>query len=191
MVRTVHVSRVFQVDVDSQPEVVEELRRLAARGFEIFGPLDLSPCGGASPKPEKKPEPTPKPRVHEIIDRICERSELSISSVAALLSVAPETLYNWRKLVTKCPEPRLKAIEQLLSRCLALPKGSQTLRDEAEGAKRVWKIAVKPRKRCRAISAELAERIISLRKSGMKVAEVARQAKVSQNSVYKITASAR
>ena len=186
MVRTVHVSRVFQVDVESQPEVVEELRRLAARGFEIFGPLDLSPCGAAA-KPE--PEPEPVPAAAEIVGQICKRAHLSGAAVAALVGVAPETLYNWRSGSTHCPEARLQSLQSLLDRCLSLPEASRQLRDEATGAQRAMRLAASRGRgrKCPRISVDQRQEIESLRKQGRSARDIAKAVNVSEASVYRLT----
>ena len=180
MVRTVHVSRVFQVDVESQPEVVEELRRLAARGFEIFGPLDLSPCGAAA-KPEPEPEPV-QSAFAAVFEQICSRSGLKSSEVAALVGVTNQSVCNWRRGACKCPDARMRLLQALLERCLSSEGGHQ-LKAEAAGAKQAMKLV--RRRQTGGKPKASAKRIASLRKEGRTYSEIAKALGVAPSTVYR------
>lgn len=150
MTTTVHVSRTFRVDTDKNPEVLEELRLLAARGFEVLGPIDLTPVS-APVEPEPEPEPS-RPEVAEIIEQICRLAHLKGADVAALIGVTKESVYNWKNGNANCPEKRLESLQHLLERCQSLPEASRRLKDEAAGAKQALKLVSRRARRRRKVA---------------------------------------
>jgi predicted transcriptional regulator len=176
MVRTVYVSRVFRVDVESQPEVVEELRRLAARGFDVLGPIDLSPVAAAAPEPE--PEPTPRPR--EVIDEL-KRLGLGTSGVAALVGVSAGAISNWKSGRHNCDQSRLGCLERLLER--AKSGNLDGLKAEARGARRAVRLASGKRRRIYAVSESQRATMVDLRSRGSSVSQIAEATGLSQSCV--------
>jgi predicted transcriptional regulator len=175
MVRTVYVSRVFRVDVESQPEVVEELRRLAARGFDVLGPIDLSPVAGAA---AAEPEPTPRPR--EVIDEL-KRLGLGTSGVAALVGVSAGAISNWKSGRHNCDQSRLGCLERLLER--AKSGNLDGLKAEARGARRAVRLASGKRRRIYAVSESQRATMVDLRRRGSSVSQIAEATGLSQSCV--------
>ena len=178
MTTTVHVSRTFTVN-RNDTQVLEELRLLAARGFAVLGPLDLTPV--ADVVVEAEPE---KNRVAEICDELSAGRGLGAYKVAALIGVTSSTIYNWTKSRTAIPANRLDQLEQLLKRSRALPAGSTTLYDEASvaiAARR--RVAAKPR--AKPLSDETRLEIAVLREQGLSIREIKKSLGVGAGAVYR------
>lgn len=191
MTTTVHVSRTFSVD-PSNPQVLEELRLLAARGFEVLGPLDLTPVKAVAVEPEPKPEPAdPRERVAEILEELKARSNMKGSLVAAMLGVDPSAVYGWRAGSREIPPARLDQLEKLLQRSRSLPEGSTTLSDEATGAAAAAKQFLlagkrRPKVAVNRLSDDKRLEVAVLREGGATLAEIARKAGVSLSTVHRV-----
>lgn len=188
MTTTVHVSRTFKVDTHRNPEVLEELRLLAARGFEVLGPIDLTPV---SPPAKAKPEPL-KSRVAEMFNELADVQGLGAYRVGALMGVTAGSVYNWRRGRMKISAGRLSQLERLLKRSRGLPAGSTTLFDEAQGAIAARRRLARPKpepglprgKRGRPVSDETRLEIAVMRKQGFSVNEIKKSLGVGTSTVY-------
>jgi hypothetical protein len=181
MTTTVHVSRTFRVDTDKNPEVLEDLRLLAARGFEVFGPLDLTPVSASAP-PEPEPEPK-KNRVVEILAELKERSGLGLESVAVLLGITGPTVWGWKVARRPAPPERFADLERLLKRSRSLPAGSTSLRDEARGARKQRRLQASQRV---SLTEDQRLAIGMMREGGATVKSIAGAFGIGTERVYKV-----
>lgn len=132
MQATVLVSRSFVFDPKAQPELLDELRALRERGFDVYGNVDLDgqreePIVGALTKVSSV---TRSPVVAEL-DELASLG-LSLCDIARLSGTSREQVRRWKRGFV--PSVRYAAeLHQLLARARKLPKGSTRLRDESRG----------------------------------------------------------
>jgi hypothetical protein len=163
----VHVSRVFRVDARSNPEVLEEIARLAKRGFTVLGPIQLEPVE-ALPESEKPAWEI----VLELRKELKATAGLATEDIAALVGVKTSCVYQWSsRSAWPCPQARIGELRQLLERAKSLPEGSKALQDEARGARLAT--ASLPKKRSPPLSDEQRLAIGILREQGLSIAKIA------------------
>jgi len=167
----VHVSRVFRVDARSNPEVLEEIARLAKRGFTVLGPIQLEPVEAVTvPLPE--PEKPAWEIVLELRKELKAAAGLATEDIAALVGVTTSCIYQWSsRSAWPCPQARIDELRQLLERAKSLPEGSKALQDEARGARLAT--ASLPKKRSPPLSDEQKLAIGILREQGLSIAKIA------------------
>jgi|694.fasta_scaffold84482_4 hypothetical protein len=141
MTTTIHVSRTFHVDPVKNPQVLDELRLLAARGFEVLGPLDLTPVADVESSVLAS-QRRRRERFAEVIAELRDAHGLKVVEVARLIGATEWAVYSWLKAesaiarqVRAPKESSIKEAESLLARARKLPKGSTVLRDEARGVR--------------------------------------------------------
>lgn len=186
MTTTVHVSKTFTVNPNDQ-QVLEELRLLAARGFEVLGPLDLTPAKAVAVEPKTHPRNRASEIIHEL-----HAGGLRLYETAALMGVTSSCVAVWKSTNARywpkgASASRVKELEALLKRSRSLPEGSTALHDEAKGASAAQKrLRAAGRGKGKPLSDEQRLGMAVMKESGSKVTEISKAFGVNRRTVHRV-----
>lgn len=195
MQTTVLVSRKFSFDPATQPELLEELRSLRSRGFDVYGNVDLDGDGDGDDRRQDEAvgslQPVAAVTRSPIVSELDELASLGLgyTDIARLIGVCVESVRIWRD--GGLPAARnADEVRSLLKRARKLPKGSTRLRDESRGIKAATerhKQAAKSRgETVLALTDDQILEVAMLRESGEKIEAIAEKFGVSAPTVSRV-----